>query len=69
MINPKKIGHEWFPTDHVLSPLAQAEPPSTVKKLRGWLGAYRQIAKTIPNHSVAIQTFEKLVLVRRYEHL
>ena len=57
----KKIGNEWYPTDHVLSPLAQAEPPSTVKKLRGWLGAYRQIAKSIPNHSASIQTFEKLV--------
>ena len=55
----KKVGNDWFPTDHVLSPLAQA--PSTVKKLRGWIGAYRQIAKTIPNHSASIQTFEKLV--------
>ena len=56
----KKINHEWFPTNHVLSPLAQAEPPSTIKKLRGWIGAYRQIAKTIPNHSSAIQVFEKM---------
>ena len=56
----KKINHEWFPTNHVLSPLAQAEPPSTIKKLRGWIGAYRQIAKTIPNHSSVIQVFEKM---------
>ena len=57
----KKNGSQWSPTEHVLSPLSQAEPPSTVKKLRGWLGAYRQIAKTIPNHSVMLQQFEKLV--------
>ena len=57
----QKTGNEWFPTDHVLSPLSQAEPPSTVKKLRGWLGAYRQIAKTIPNHAVVLQNFEKMV--------
>ena len=57
----KKQGNKWFPTDHVISPLSEAEPPSTVKKLRGWLGAYRQIAKSIPNHSASIQTFEKLV--------
>ena len=57
----KKIDQNWEPTEHVLSPLSHAEPPSTVKKLRGWLGAYRQIAKTIPNHAVILQHFEKLV--------
>ena len=57
----QKNGSKWFPTEHVLSPLAQAEPPSTVKKLRGWLGAYRQIAKTIPNHAVVLKNFEKMV--------
>ena len=44
-----------------MSPLSLAEPPSTVKKLRGWLGAYRQVAKTIPNHAVILQSFERLV--------
>ena len=57
----QKIEHKWFPTDHVLSPLSLAEPPSTVKKLRGWLGAFRQVAKTIPHHAVVLQPFEKLV--------
>lgn len=57
----KKTDHTWFPTDHVLSPLSLAEPPSTVKKLRGWLGAFRQVAKTIPNHAILLQPFEKLV--------
>ncbi len=38
-----------------------AEPPSTAKKLRGFLGAYRKITKTIPNHSTVLQPFEKLV--------
>ena len=57
----QKKGSQWFPTEHVLSPLSKAEPPSTVKKLRGWLGAYRQIAKTIPNHAVVLKNFEKMV--------
>ena len=57
----QKSGNDWAPTKHVLSPLAEAEPPSTVKKLRGWLGAYRQIARTIPNHAVYLQVFERLV--------
>lgn len=57
----KKIDNEWFPTEHVLSPLSLAEPPSTVKKMRGWLGSYRQISKTIPNHASVLQCFEKMV--------
>ena len=57
----KKVDNEWFPTEHVLNPLSLAEPPSTVKKMRGWLGSYRQIAKTIPNHASVLQCFEKLV--------
>ena len=57
----QKKGKQWSPTEHVLSPLAQAEPPSTVKKMRGWLGAYRQIAKTIPHHATVLKSFEKMV--------
>ena len=57
----KKQGSLWLPTQHVLSPLSAAEPPATVKKMRGWLGAFRQISKTIPNHAVVLQPFEKLV--------
>lgn len=57
----KKSGHQWIPTEHIISPLSKAEPPSTVKKMRGWLGSFRQIAKTIPNHSSLLQPFEKLV--------
>ena len=57
----KKEGNFWSPTSHIISPLSLAEPPSTVKKLRGWLGAYRQIAKTIPKHAVILQDLEKIV--------
>ena len=57
----KKAGNQWMPTEHITSPLSLAEPPTTVKKMRGWLGSYRQIAKTIPNHSTLLQPFEKLV--------
>ena len=57
----KKTGNLWCPTEHVLSPLSLAEPPTTIKKLRGWLGAFRQIAKTIPNHAVVLRGLEKAV--------
>ena len=57
----KKHFSQWIPTNHVMSPLSAAEPPSTVKKMRGWLGAYRQIAKTIPGHAIVLQPFEKMV--------
>ena len=57
----RKTDTKWSPTDHVMSPLSLAEPLSTVNKLRGWLGAYRQVAKTIPNHAVILQSFERLV--------
>ena len=57
----QKSGNMWSPTEHVTAPLSKADPPTTIKKMRGWLGAYRQICKTIPNHASFIQTFEQLV--------
>ena len=55
----KKSGKNWSPTNHVISPLAQAPVPKTVKQLRGFIGAYRQLSSTIPNYSIHLQGLEK----------
>ena len=38
-----KNGTSWRTTNHVITQLASAEHPTTVKKLRGWLGAFKQV--------------------------
>jgi hypothetical protein len=55
----KKKGNDWSPTNHVISPLACSPPPKTVKQLRGWVGAYRQVSETIQNHSITLTSMEK----------
>ena len=55
----KKTGQNWSPTDHVISPLSASPPPKTVKQLRGWIGAYRQISDTIQDHSITLSDLEK----------
>lgn len=57
----KKNGNSWSPTSHVMSPLASSPPPKTVKQLRGWIGAYRQVAETIKDYSVTLSSLEKEV--------
>ena len=55
----KKVGNLWSPTNHVISPLSTSPPPKTVKQLRGWIGAYRQVADTIKDHSITLASLEK----------
>ena len=57
----KKSGSQWMPTNHVISPLSQAPQPKTVKQLRGFIGAYRQLSDTIPNYATHIGNLEKYV--------
>ena len=57
----KKSCHNWSPTNHVISPLSQAPLPKTVKQLRGFIGAYRQLSSTIKDHAVHLSHLEKLV--------
>ena len=55
----EKNGSQWSPTTHVITPLSQAPRPKTVKQLRGFIGAYRQLSSTIPNYSTLIGLLEK----------
>ena len=55
----RKEGDQWSPTSHVVSPLSLSPPPKTVKQLRGWIGAYRQVSETIKDHAITLNTLEK----------
>lgn len=57
----KKCGNLWSPTNHVISPLSQAPLPTTVKQLRGFIGAYRQLSDTIRGTATTLGSLEKYV--------
>ena len=54
----RKEGTSWQPTNHVLSPLASADHPTTIKKLRGWLGAFKQVTACIKDYAFMIGPLE-----------
>ena len=68
IINPQKTvlfgwmktKEGWEPTEHTLSPLLKAEPPKTIKKLRGFLGAIKQLSQCIENYAVLLSPLEKV---------
>lgn len=43
---------------HKINPLATAPPPTTVKALRGWLGAYKHIRRCIRQYSSLLASLE-----------
>merc|ERR1711888_155599 len=45
---------------HTISPLTQAEPPNTVKQLRGWLGSFKQLTDCIPQYAILLGPLEDL---------
>ena len=55
----EKIGESWKPLDHTISPLVKAPPPTTVKQLRSWLGAAKQMSQCIPNYAVVFSPLER----------
>ncbi len=55
----KKTGQSWLPCSHIFSPLSRATPPTTVKRLRGFLGAFKQLNECIRNHAVVLDPLEK----------
>ena len=68
IINPEKIilfgwirdKGGWRPTEHTTSPLAKAELPRTIRQLRGFLGAYKQLSPCIKGYAVILSTLEKI---------
>ena len=49
----------WSPTPHVISSLASAEKPTTIKLLRSFVGAFKQITSCIPDYAVALKPLEQ----------
>ena len=57
----KLENRKWSPQEHVISSLSRTQKPSTVKQMRSFLGAYKQIAECVPEYSILLNDFEKLV--------
>ena len=67
IINPTKIvlfgwmrnAGGWEPTEHTITPLRRAEAPNTVRQLRGFLGAIKQLSPCIKDYAVILGPLEK----------
>ena len=44
----------WQPTTHTITPLLKANIPTTVRQLRGFLGAIKQLSPCIPDYAVTL---------------
>ena len=72
IINPKKLtlfgwirdNGAWYPTEHTTTPLLKAEPPKTIKQLRGFLGAYKQISPCIKDYAIKLAPLERVAAGR-----
>ena len=51
----------WLPTEHTTSSLAVAPYPTTVNKLRSFLGSFKQFTECVPRYAVLLHELEKLV--------
>ena len=57
----KKVGDGWRPTSHTVSPLTKADPPTTVKQMRSWLGSYKQLTSCISKYATLLGALEDVV--------
>ena len=55
----------WNPTAHTVNPLSVAPEPKTVKQLRSWLGAAKQISPCLQDYAVCFSPLEKIVSTNR----
>ena len=53
--------HVWYPTAHTISALANAQPPTTVKKMRSFLGSFKQLSASLPDYAKVVHSLEQLV--------
>ena len=51
-------GSKWSPTAHTTSALAKCEKPTTVKKMRSFLGAFKQFTALVPEYAVLLHPLE-----------
>ena len=55
----------WNPTAHTINPLSVAPKPKTVKQLRSWLGAAKQISPCLEDYAVHFSPLEQVVATNR----
>ena len=55
---------EWTPQEHVVSSLCRAELPTTVKQLRSFNGAVKQLSEAVPQYAVLLHPLEKIIGAR-----
>ena len=68
IINPKRVtlfgwirdDGAWQPTQHTITPLMRAELPQTIRQLRGFLGAFKQVSPCIKNYAIILAPLEKI---------
>ena len=51
-------GSRWVPTEHTTSALASCEKPTTVKKMRSFLGAFKQFTDLVPGYAPLLHPLE-----------
>ena len=51
----------WYPTSHTISALCNASIPTTVKKLRSFLGSFKQLSPSLPNYARILHKLEQVV--------
>ena len=54
----KLEGSRWLPTEHTLSALATCEAPNTVKKMRSFIGAFKQFSDLVPGYAKLLHPME-----------
>ena len=51
----------WSPQGHVISSLSRAVPPATVKQMRSFLGAMKQLSESIKGYAEILHPLEQVV--------
>ena len=54
-------GGKLSPDPHASNRLKESDPPTTAEGLRGWIGAYKFMAPSIPGHAEALEPLHKAV--------
>ena len=57
----KLVDNVWFPTSHTISALCNAPIPTTVKKMRSFLGSFKQLSASLPGYAVVLHKLEQIV--------
>ena len=51
----------WYPTAHTISTLCNAPIPTTIKKMRSFLGSFKQLSSSLPKYAQVLHKLETIV--------